>query len=466
MPTMPLGPNHMEYFHEGFGMNLEELESPLWYSLDPSWLHGDGPQGYLRAARERAEFIAEANGWDAPEMEAWLRASLPQPVKFNFRLNDAQGAIVASATRSIQPVNPTVFSASTGHHVVTEFDVEIAQSAVLAAPRHGLLFEGSSFGVRLVPVPGKGWLAEVALSLSQLPDDDQPLDTGYTAIRGKTRLAQSFLEFGGVIPLDGENSAAIKLPGLPGGRGMSLEIQVVGKAPSGLHRAGRLVCLDLPLLALDPALDGYLEDLITSADWASSEGLFVLHAGDGELQIEEVLAAASGQAEVVYRLERLFEGRESMPVLESPGIAGLPLTFASGTAFDALVQWDVEIAQSARVADPNFSRPASGVFGRILAVAGPGGISHSEVSVRWANAAVTGSRALHLAEGQPLGGTDFSSSVLPMQRVDVDLLSQSELPLEWSGPGGETTMRQSAPSGLGMGKEVTLHYLARLRGDG
>ena len=346
-----------------------------WVALDPRWLTLDAEWGELLLMRPEGraalgEFVRARNNWERSEVENWLSLMRPAPVALEYRLTDAAGATaILAGSESVIPGVPKVLSDYRRRSVVMDFDVEIAQQSDIADPVLGLQYAGNSLALELLPVPGVGYRAELCLVSTGFGEDDA-ISTGYYAIDGKDRLRQELAELGVTTVLRPGVPASIRLPGLRG-QEQVLFLQVEGAVPAPHFQAGSAAFASVvPTLAAREDYSSLVAELELGGDtWSSEDGYLGFAGPEAQAQAEEAAARARAAARMVrYELEVTLEGSNGSAgawSLVAESVADQPLRFAQGQLGHALFDWDVEVACTARIADPVFETLFSGVQGSL-----------------------------------------------------------------------------------------------------
>lgn len=402
-------PDHVVYAHvqDEDGELPEAPAGRLWQALRPRW--ADPNAAVLLAAadhHELATFVTSRNRWQPRGMETWLELTRPAPVPLRFQLRDAaSGEVLAEGRRELEPGRPGAFRELRRRLVILDFDVEIAQAAAIADPVMGDQYAGSSVALELLPVPGQGYQAEIAFVESGF-GPREAIDTGYEAIQGADRLHGTLAEAGLTTLLQPGRSARILLPGA--GRPLELILELGGAMPPASFGAGEgILCCAAPTLAAVPELwAGLLAELEQRDDtWFTGSG-YLAFAGEAAIdQVEAVGRACAEQArraQLSLRVAVVGGGQAGELLrLESEVLLDQPLRFARGGLARALTDWDVEVAQNSRIADPRFRTFFDGIQGELVP-AGDGAVDLDLRLTRVAHgdpAFVTISRALPGFEG-------------------------------------------------------------------
>ncbi|MBC8328873.1 MAG: hypothetical protein H8E31_09020 [Planctomycetes bacterium] len=349
-------------------------ERPVWQALAPRWAFDEAVRLLDRDDAEvLLAFVASRNHWSERDLARWAKYAEAPPVALRFSLKDAHtGELLLAGSHQVQPGVPTAIRDLVLRSVVMGLDVEIACDSAIADPVAGSQFAGASIAVELLPVPGLGYQAEVAVVDSGFGAEDA-IQTGYSAIQGFDRLRQDLAETGWRSLLVPGHATSFRLPGV-GRRALVLELECGGPVPPESLSAGDTVAVCMaPSLAEDPETWNRLQtslELIGDT-WAASSGYLAFSGGAVEDQIAEVRdALAQGCRPIRLAMRVTVENADgAVELLDLGGhfLLGAPFRFASGELALALTDWDVEVAQASRIADPRFETLFDGVRGSIEA---------------------------------------------------------------------------------------------------
>lgn len=343
-------------------------ESNLWVSLNPSWGNANG---YLLQADTRAALLERvANSMPNGDalLSDWIASTAPESLTLNYRiLVDGTEAL---AGREMVPMGQAVaFSDLIRNACILDFDVEIASGAGIFDPIMGQQFSGSSLALQVLPVPGKGWTAEVAMIHSRRLDGEA-IAMNYAQVSGKERLVSRVAEIGGFGYLTPQIPIALDLPTLGAGQ-ITLELVADSPAPHGvIALTPEAAWLSLPQLARTEEWNAMVSSWEQErAVWTNGQGDLVFEGPDAAKAAEAAMLVAVAKLNPVrfgLSVQRIVGGVEGeRSELQATVLEGTPMTFAQGTIRDALVEWDVEVAQVARIADPQFANFFSGWDGKL-----------------------------------------------------------------------------------------------------
>ncbi len=371
-PTRVLATSDLHRAAEGEDWMPEEPRA--WRVLAPRWLEA-GAQRLLGAAdaAELEAFALSRNQWQPAELAAWRRAATPPRVELVYRLSRAaDGAVLLGGTQPVEMGVAVALSDLRSRAVVRELDVEIAQGAAIADPEAGTQFAGSSLAVELLPVPGHGYRAEFAVVGTAFGDFEEA-ETGYEAIPVFDRLNQTLAEAGWRSLLVPGRASVFRLPG-PGGDELQLVVECRGPVPPELLEAPpELAVCAAPTLAEDAAgWAAVVAELERAGDtWFSASGWLALADEFGRADQQAILrrAVEAGSRAWEVELALAFRGLDApLPPLALAGelLGDEELRFSRGASTLALTDWDVEVAQQSRIADPRFRTLFEGAEGSLL----------------------------------------------------------------------------------------------------
>lgn len=406
-----------------WGRDAEE-DSGSWLLLSPPWLAEGAPRLMDRAARKKlGGYVAMANRWEEGTAQRWLEATEIRPLQMRFRLESVAEAgsepvLLLGGTESLWPGQPTLFSEVLRRTVVLDFDVQIAQGSAIAEPVPGRQEAGASLAVRLLPVPGAGWQAELGVVLSRFGPAD-PLDLGYESIQGKDRLRQEFEECGLTTFLTANEPTTLRLPG-PDGSTYRLELEVGGATPPESVAAGDSLVVAAPTLAARGDWPSFVTMLEGSGKvWSSREGFLAFSDEAAELQTGVVVETAQRRSRPLAVALAVRTSDSEQPLVDFAGelVPDAPLRFATGSVFQAVTAWEVEVAQMARVPDPTFDLIHEGAQGQLTVATADGRPKTVDLDLvlRWVRSAEP--QRLVLAAEHKVSAGD--SLILNQPRVEV-----------------------------------------------
>jgi hypothetical protein len=406
----------------------------LWHFARPHLaLTGQGDWDFAQARADRAEALAEINGWDRDERMAWAAATAPKPVVLRYRITQGE-QVLSGGEQPILPGTPVTLGHAVQQQVVTDFNVEIAQNSAISDPDIRLAFTGAQVGLVAVPLAGKGWWLETCVVIARAGESGT-IDLGHPGMVGKSRDERIIQEFSGSILLTPQVEQTIEL-----GNGIKLQFTIDQAPQAGKQAAGQAIRVDVPTLGLSAGLDQVLEDFDSSIVWAHPSGLLLLNADTGARAADEILRVAGQAASVDLRLQGMGDSSEGL--LKLRGIAGREYRFASGRALDIIADWDVEVASRARLADPLFERIFIGWSGSMGAELAGGALAESRCDVVRSGVFNLQAVPLVLAAAEPgADGEDGQAAVTGM----INQFSRWSTRFQFDGPIEEYTATRSVP---------------------
>lgn len=395
----------------------------LWHFARPHMaLTGQGDWDFAQARADRADALADINGWDRDERMAWATATAPKPVTIRYRITQGD-QLLSAGEQPIIPGTPVTLGHAVQQRVVADFSVEIAQNSTIADPDVRLAFTGAQVGLVAVPLAGKGWWLETCVVIAK-PGEGGTINLGHPGMVGKSRDDRFIQEFSGSILLQPQAEQSMEF-----GEGIKLQFTMDGAPGPGQQAAGQAIRVDVPSLGLSNGLDQVLEDFESSIVWAHPSGLLLLDADSGARAADEILRVA-GQAAMVD-LQLQDQSNSSSSLLKLRGISGREYQFASGRAADILSDWDVEVASRARLADPQFDRIFIGWSGSMAADLVGGALAASRCNVVCSGVVLPLPTSLVLAAAEPgADGEDGQAAVTGM----INQLSRWSTRFQFDGP--------------------------------
>lgn len=449
LPTLRPSPYYLEELAEG----QERIEAgQLWHAARPhAALLGNEEFDFARARQDRAEALAELNGWSAEERDSWLAATAPRPVGLRFEVLQ-EGEALATAEQPILPGAPVTLGPASSLALVHDFQVEIAQTASVADPEMRPAFTGVQVGVLVLPVADRGWWVELAFASSVADASDEAIDLGAEGMDGKRRDARRIVEFSGALLLAPNEQGTVQLPG-----GLQLRLSLDDAPGPGQQAAGRAIRVDVPTLSLDPGMQGMLDDFESAIVWADPSGLLLLDADTGARAASELLRAAAAAPSVAIGVRTAQGDQASELLLGLRGLSGRDYHFASGLAADSIVDWDVEVASAARIADPIFHRLFSGWAGSVGADLMMGEVRESRCAIEHTSLDPSQGQDLVLAAPIPGSGDGVG---LPGLYGRVDQIKRSAMPFRFRGPLASCKLSASRGAGSSGARSLELNVSA------
>jgi hypothetical protein len=408
----------------------------LWHFARPHRaLTGQGDWDFAQARADRAEALADFNGWSRDEQSSWAAATAPKPVMLRYRITQGDQQLSAGA-QPILPGSPVTLGHAVQRRVVADFNVEIAQNSTIADPDVRLAYTGAQVGLVVVPLAGKGWWLETCVVIARA-DESGTINLGYPGMVGKSRDERFIQEFSGSLLLTPQVEQTIELA-----NGIQLQFSIEEAPGPGKQAAGQAIRVDVPTLGLSDGLDQVLEDFASSIVWAHPSGLLLLDAASGARAADEILRVAGQAAWVDLHIQAVGVGEASEGLLKLRGIAGREYQFASGRAADILSDWDVEVASRARLADPQFERIFVGWSGSMGADLIGVALGASRCNVVRSGVLDPQSVQLVLAAAEPgADGQDGQPAVTGM----IDQIARWSTRFQFDGPIEEYITTRSVP---------------------
>lgn len=401
------------------GLSSENLTAPAWsgatwwVALKPSWANGETQLLEDDVREALLDRVVNTLGQPEGQLAEWMAATAPSALTLNYRiLVDGKEAL---AGRESVPMGQAVtFGDLVRNACILDFDVEIASGSGIFDPIMGIQVSGSSLAIQVLPVPGKGWTAEVAMVHSRrLPGESIPMN--YAQVSGKDRLVERISEIGGHGLLTPQQPLTIDLPALGPGR-VTLELVADSPVPHGVVALSEeLAWLSLPQLARTDSWNTVVSNWEQErAIWTNGQGGLVFEGPDAAQAAAAAMQAAVARLQpmqVDLSVQRILGGVEGeRSDMQASLLENATLTFAQGTLRDALVEWDVEVAQVARIADPQFVDLFSGWDGSLRGRRLPNGLYEVDLDLSFSVVDVSSFASIRLAAAT-LGETGYEGVV-------------------------------------------------------
>ncbi len=432
---------------------------------------------------------------------AALAAAAPQSIPLRYRLTRQQGshgpeAEVLLEGREAVPVGELVVLADRRiRRALVDFDVEIAQGTAIADPIVASIVTGTTLALELRPLPDGSWLLELLIRTGE-EGRNEAIHLGYTAMEGLSRNPVALEEAGLVARLVPGTPATWTLPGREGSS-LVLELTLEG---GGMAQEDPTV-LYLPTLAqppvgfqapplLGPGMADYLDEdvelpqrpdleqvLEKSALADQAWGSVLVHEASGALilqggRVEEVAtrlreaaleSARTREVELRVIVAGSREGAErALLSFRGPLTLDTWAGFAAGEVREVVSEWDVEVACSARVADPSAELVEDGVRGSLRLR------SDGQVDLDLDLSVLEDILSHAVTLGHAIVGAN--EGALPLQpeerlRVEEPVLRRMHLAGSWSPaatparPGGVIRLERSATGLFGPGSRVVVEII-------
>lgn len=346
------------------------------------------------------------------QLAAWER--LAPTLRYELRLEDAGASrVLLEGTERIRPGRPLVVGQLASWLALVDYDVEVAQFAATSDPQVVALAAGTGLALLVDPLESGAWrVAWVARTIE--PGPAETLDMQPAPFGSAQRNPLAFAQAGAVTRVDEGREALLRFPGI-GAASLRLALRVdpgpggpvplsarVESVSAHLHPA---LARPLAGFARPPTLAVHPHDAFAAEPpeleplSSDPERLAELDAerDGGREDLDELwndvahyeesgllLAKGPRVADLMALFERLsaWYGRPYRIALaldvELPGaapralaavelgtLAELPCAFSAGAARELLLDWDVEIAQAARIPDPILRFVDEGVAGTL-----------------------------------------------------------------------------------------------------
>mgnify|MGYP006935312759 CR=1 FL=1 len=361
-PSLPVRDHQGDYY-----LNEDLPGYGRWVALEPGWL---SQENELKNDSRMAllQRVAASRGLDDAGTTAWVDATAAMPLVLNYRIL-SNGEEVLAGRESIPLGKAVALSDSRRLSEILDFDVEIASGAGILDPVIGQQYSGTSLALEALPVPGLGWQLEIALVHSTTAPGTL-IDDGYAQMDGKMRLIEHIAECGLATVMKSGETASLELANLGPGK-VVLEMQMEGAMPPASQQlADDLYFVTAPTLSRDrdwAKHSAVFEEQVLM--WSNAQGYMVFEGENAQAVAASAAQTAAQLAQTIQlqlAVQTIRDGVEEAPAnMRFAGLQNMPVVFAQGTVRDALVDWDVEVAQVSRVADPDFINLFSGARGEL-----------------------------------------------------------------------------------------------------
>ncbi len=469
--------------------------------------------------KARAVTFAPENRAAVAAALADLRGRAPQPIALKVSIERWPGGpgvagpetLLAAQTHA-DPARTLVLADAVERQVVADYDVEIAQASSIGDPILAILRTGASAELCVTPMPDGRTAIVEAIARVARPLDEAQIDLGHDGFGRADRCAVAFDEVAACIRVGNGRASETSWTGRDGAR-MVLRVEAAWALPrppgdpaivvSPLFRSAfmgfaHVRGVDLPHQEEVDSWDA-LPERTTSADeivaTAFRDPIYLLSVQSREFVLTLPSAPPLSSAQ---QFERMCDAADSMmraarveclavnaPAgavvsLDAPlpagafavagfsGTAtlGLPLASTGGTERRFLGDWDVEVAQSARIPDPLFSPVVTGHFLNLtprersvdvdLDLRRLDRMDRQTIQL----AVGRGSQGIQSEKDQPV----LVDPALPPERVAVEKPVVAQMQVVESvplGEGGSGSLRRAGGSLLGAGRELVI--LVRVR---
>lgn len=437
---------------------------------------------------------------------ATVRRALPPRIRLEVtleRLSGGSAEVVLRGSETFRNGTVRVLSDVAKKEILRDFDVEIAQSASTANPIVGEVRHGASVALRARPLPfrDEAVVEAVVRTASLLPTE--PLQP-HPAIGPLDRAASRVDEGGITFRIGRGQSTRHEWTTLDGTR-MRLTCAASWAAPEPVAEDAESVLvasslLGPPVLGFRSATHFGFDEPLDATSVPEIVEEMRSEVGRDSIPVFEpgefggggvLLLSGSGgrrfQRMLDDRLERVFrsthvrleildvpsstevaadgplpDGARGIGSLAGPLLVGHPICFASAREQSYVRDWEVEVAQGARIPDPKISLVEDGWFGTVRVVPEPGGGIHTlevDVQVR----VLDELRALSTSLNWPMAAATDETRVPPMWMpqdvLTVELPDERELAIRAVlelGEDGTALLRRSATTLLGPGRALVV----------
>jgi hypothetical protein len=437
-----------------------------------------------------------------------LRARLPGPIAVRLALS-RDGEAVLRTEGHVAAAASSTFADAVDHRVVLAYEVELAQASSIADPILATLRTGASVSLCVTPLPGSRSAVVETVARTVTPSEPGAIDLGHPGFGRADRCETWFAELATTFRIESGRPSSVTWTGRDGAR-MSLEITATWTVPPpegdpavvvadlvGSQFAGFRNSLEKrvtddaesrdrfpPLNAREFSAEGLIAAAFRDSDYVgkvrAAETILVLpESGNSTAaeQAESFCAAAdrlmeAAQVDCIAVIVPegaqvtvggpLPAGAQVVASYSGSAVLGLPFCTTGGTERRYLADWDVEVAQSSRIPDPDLRSLPTGHFldleVRRDAVAVNLDLRRLERLERTSMQLAVGRESAGL-QSDEVQKTSYIDSGLPAERVAIEkpvvasLAVAAVVPL---GADGTGVLRRSAPSMLGRGQELVV----------
>ena len=348
--------NHM-IIEDGFG---------VWWQVMPTWANLENADYYFQIDKDEInpfesllEVMEPAAGWQRDDRIAFIKNNGPSTIPIDFELKNQAGLELFSGELRPAPFSGSKASTGGWHNVIRGYGVQIAHESSISSPESAYQRFGVSIAVALKPVPGEGWLAEVVMTGSE-PLDMPAISFGNGQV--KPRIANQVHEMQTWVLLRPGQTTTCTIGGF------SLSLSPDAAAPPALIVQDDSVAVCVPTLKGSPqwsalfGADGLMP-------WSAKGGWVAFTENDARRHAQLLVSAAQTRAQcktIDVRILKMVADKETEVFhWAGPMHFGHPTRLAEGSSFDALLDWDVEVAAGSRAIAPGFSYLFSGVTGTL-----------------------------------------------------------------------------------------------------
>ena len=430
-----------------------------------------------------------------------LRAALPPRVRCTLRLERQIGEVITVLLQGDQEYanGETLVIADVEQTAqVLDVEVEIAQASMLGNPVKFPVTYGTSAILRARPLPGTEQAVVECVLRHAAPFREKAMPRSST-IGPFDRHATSVAEAGLVFRItngtetrhewqDYDGSTLRLVCGAswqPRQESAALSITPLLNEPVLGFRSSRRSEPEDPqeMLPVGQMVQSQLEARDDGgsggAQWLGQGGsnLLLLDDSGAQRQVRSIyagIAAAMRPVNTTLEVVSVPAGAEVRALGElparsqvlwrttGPGVVGLPSCFSSGRQRSYVRDWDVEVAQAARIADPKVSMFEDGWFATVKALPSvPGGGRRVELSLQHVDFIELDRVALVVGE-EVNASTDSQKVVLPREELSIEkpvtraVEFASTVSLDQQ---GSAVVRRAAARTLGEGRELVIRII-------
>lgn len=395
---------------------------------------------------------------DREALDQRLMQLLPSHVDLSYSLSLKKENYNKTLLEGAEPVRlgeVLVFGEHRTRHAVMDFDVEIAQASFIADPVTARITSGTTLALQLDQVPDGSYMVQI-LSRHVQEKENEMIDLGYTAISGASRNPVSFGETGCAINMQPGQPVTMQMPA-QNGETYELQLKIDGSAaaqvdpnliyvpnladpafgfkspaPLGIHDWESIEEWseseeEIEYEELDEILDRLMPDgsAWESVQLQTDEGFLVVRGSEAPQVRQKLRHVASSRARSasVHLEVTLHEDQKNTTLgrFTAPVILNTPAAFGAGNAKSVLIEWDVEVAQGSRVADPLFTLIQDGLQGDLTVFGNEQGqASEIELNLQLAQLEKIDQRTVTLDHALDFGESGLGFPMQPADRVNIE----------------------------------------------
>lgn len=381
--------------------------------------------------------------------------------------------------------------------LVTDLEVEIAQAAPMGNPVSLEITRGASAQLRVRRLPGRDDAIVEIVSRVAAPFAAPPIPAG--KVTGSfDRVATSFEEAGLVFrAARGEESqhewtasdgsvlrlsCQVNWPQVAKDSASVLSTPLLHAPVLGFRSAKRyepseyreaMPVADFVLETVQAGDDGR-DASVRLIGGKSGSRLLVMKDKDARGEVKRMFDQVSAMLQPTSVALEVFDvpngtevsatgaapaGAKTLVQLHGPGIVGLPSCFASGHERSVVHDWDVEVAQGARIADPKVRMNEDGWFATLKVQPAIAGRSRRVEVALDIDRFVDLRKLVVPISAKMIAATESSTTMMPADTVAVEQVVMRKVHLGKTlnlDAAGNAMLRQAAPSLLGAGRELVV----------